>query len=149
MAKKKLRVVEPILVTTHRAKTELSKLLKRVEETGAIVWIQRNDKVILSAPFCQRQQAPASTGGQTGFQIPHARWFNLDAERQPETGRRRLEGARSDGNGDRESFYLTTTIGGVHVFKTESDCFEFDFGGCGDEIDYSGPAFGVGGEWRL
>jgi hypothetical protein len=53
-----------------------------------------------------------------------------------------------DGNGDRGSFFLTTTIGFVHVFETPR-CLD-PFGLCDEEdIDYSGPMVGVGGEWRL
>jgi hypothetical protein len=52
-----------------------------------------------------------------------------------------------DGNGDRGSFFLTTRIGFVHVFETPS-CIDDPFAVC-EEIDYSGPMVGVGGEWRL
>ena len=49
------------------------------------------------------------------------------------------------GNGDRESVFLTTSIGGVNAFKDQS-CFGFE---CTDErADYAGPMVGVGMEWR-
>jgi hypothetical protein len=51
------------------------------------------------------------------------------------------------GNGDRGSFFLTTTVGGVHVFES-SLCFDRGFP-CELPIDYAGPMVGVGGEWRL
>lgn len=51
------------------------------------------------------------------------------------------------GNGDADSFFLTTTVGGVHVFETEP-CFG-PFDACDADIDYTGPLVGVGGEWRL
>lgn len=49
------------------------------------------------------------------------------------------------GNGDRDSFFLTTTVGGVHVFNRLCN----PFSECEVPIDYSGPMVGVGGEWRL
>jgi hypothetical protein len=50
------------------------------------------------------------------------------------------------GNGDRDSFFLTATVGGATVFEEES-CF--DSLSCdGTNIDYSGPMVGIGGEWR-
>jgi hypothetical protein len=52
-----------------------------------------------------------------------------------------------DGNGDRGSFFLSTTIGFVHLFETPS-CLD-PFAPCEETIDYSGPMVGVGGEWRL
>ena len=56
-------------------------------------------------------------------------------------------GAGDVGNGLADSFFLTTTIGGVHVFES-SQCFD-PFTPCETEIDYVGPMVGVGGEWRL
>jgi hypothetical protein len=49
------------------------------------------------------------------------------------------------GNGGPDSFFLTTVIGGVNVFK---GCVFNNIGDC-RAIDYVGPMLGVGGEWRL
>jgi hypothetical protein len=50
------------------------------------------------------------------------------------------------GNGDRDSFFLTATAGGVGVF--ESDGID-ETGDLDDGLDYGGPMVGIGGEWRL
>jgi hypothetical protein len=46
------------------------------------------------------------------------------------------------GNGDRDSVFMTTTLGGVNLWEECSDIF------CEDEIDYAGPMIGVGFDWR-
>jgi hypothetical protein len=46
------------------------------------------------------------------------------------------------GNGDRDSVFMTTTLGGVNLWRECSDVF------CDDEIDYAGPMIGVGFDWR-
>lgn len=46
------------------------------------------------------------------------------------------------GNGDRDSVFMTTTLGGVNLWEECSDVF------CDDEIDYAGPMIGVGFDWR-
>lgn len=48
------------------------------------------------------------------------------------------------GNGLAGSFFLSVVIGGVHVFATCADFTQ----SC-NEIDYTGPLLGAGGEWRL
>jgi hypothetical protein len=53
------------------------------------------------------------------------------------------------GNGDRGSFFLTTTVGGVHVFESSPCIDPFDPDPCQEPIEYAGPMVGVGGEWRL
>jgi hypothetical protein len=51
-----------------------------------------------------------------------------------------------NGNGDRGSFFITATVGGVHVFRSQF-CSERSFN-CGS-VDYAGPLAGVGGDWRF
>jgi hypothetical protein len=55
------------------------------------------------------------------------------------------------GNGDRGSFFLTGTVGGVAVFENrEVTCVEEDFTfPCPEETSYAGPTIGGGGEWRF
>jgi hypothetical protein len=62
------------------------------------------------------------------------------------------------GNGDRESFFLTTAVGGLNVFKSWPCLTPAAFipvngfnsaSTCKQSIDYAGPMLGVGGEWRL
>lgn len=48
------------------------------------------------------------------------------------------------GNGLAGSFFLTVTVGGVHIFESCNAIVQ----GC-TEIGYTGPMLGVGGEWRL
>ena len=55
------------------------------------------------------------------------------------------------GNGDKDSFFFTGTVGGVGVFDNlNTRCgntqFEFD---CDEEVLYAGPTIGAGGEWRF
>jgi hypothetical protein len=52
------------------------------------------------------------------------------------------------GNGDVDSFFLTTTIGGIHMFDS-GGCVPPFFDSCSEAIDYAGAMVGVGGEWRL
>jgi hypothetical protein len=49
------------------------------------------------------------------------------------------------GNGDRDSLFITVTVGGADAFVNES-CEDFF---CETEIDYGGPTIGAGLEWRL
>jgi hypothetical protein len=49
------------------------------------------------------------------------------------------------GNGDRDSLFVTVTIGGADVFE-DAGCSEFE---CGTPFDYGGPTVGAGLEWRL
>ncbi|HET6334372.1 MAG TPA: hypothetical protein VFG30_14210 [Polyangiales bacterium] len=51
-----------------------------------------------------------------------------------------------DGNGDAGSFFLTATIGGIHLFRSRF-CSSNEFN-C-DAVDYTGPHAGVGGDWRF
>lgn len=51
-----------------------------------------------------------------------------------------------NGNGDRGSFFLTATIGGIHLFRSRF-CSQTQFN-CGS-IDYIGPHAGVGADWRF
>jgi hypothetical protein len=51
-----------------------------------------------------------------------------------------------NGNGDRGSFFLTATIGGLHLFRNVF-CTGQEFN-CGS-TDYSGPHAGIGGDWRF
>ena len=49
------------------------------------------------------------------------------------------------GNGDRDSLFVTVIVGGPEAFVNES-CENFF---CETEIDYAGPTIGAGLEWRL
>ncbi len=50
-----------------------------------------------------------------------------------------------DGNGDRGSLFVSASIGGVHVFKSEFDGrMQFN----ATEREYLGPMAGIGAEWR-
>jgi hypothetical protein len=49
------------------------------------------------------------------------------------------------GNGDRDSLFVTVTIGGADVFE-DAGCSELE---CGTPFDYGGPTVGAGLEWRL
>jgi hypothetical protein len=51
-----------------------------------------------------------------------------------------------NGSGDRGSCFLTATIGGIHLFRSQF-CSRSEFN-CGS-IDYTGPHVGVGADWRL
>lgn len=51
-----------------------------------------------------------------------------------------------NGNGDIGSFFLTATIGGIHLFRS-TFCSSSQFN-C-SAVDYSGPLAGVGGEFRF
>jgi hypothetical protein len=55
------------------------------------------------------------------------------------------------GNGDRGSFFLSGTIGGMGVFENRNEiCAEEDFTfPCPEEAYYAGPLIGAGGEWRF
>jgi hypothetical protein len=55
------------------------------------------------------------------------------------------------GNGDRGSFFLTGTIGGVAVFQNRNEiCRDVDVTfPCPEESNYGGPMIGAGGEWRF
>lgn len=50
------------------------------------------------------------------------------------------------GNGDVGSFFVTPTIGGIHVFRTRF-CASSGFN-CGT-VDYAGPHAGFGADWRF
>ena len=50
------------------------------------------------------------------------------------------------GNGNADSFFLTTVVGAVETYKQR--CNVVIDGEC-DSIDYFGPMVGAGGEWRL
>jgi hypothetical protein len=51
-----------------------------------------------------------------------------------------------NGNGDVGSFFLTATIGGIHLFRSRF-CTGDGFN-C-STTDYTGPLAGVGGDWRF
>jgi hypothetical protein len=52
------------------------------------------------------------------------------------------------GNGDRDSLFVTVTVGGAEAFVDQTclnaQCSDFE-----SEIDYGGPTLGAGLEWRL
>lgn len=49
------------------------------------------------------------------------------------------------GNGDKDSLFVTVTVGGAEAFVNET-CEDFF---CETEIEYGGPTVGAGLEWRL
>ena len=51
------------------------------------------------------------------------------------------------GNGDRDSMFVTVTVGGAEAFVDETCDDDFSF--CETKIEYGGPTIGAGLEWRL